>query len=700
MKPQVLIRWGRNHLLIGLLLISLTGIALAQSSTIFTYQGRLTDNGSPANGNYDLQFKLYDALTGGTLIGTRTRTNVPVTGGVFTVQLDFAVGAFGGPDRFLEIGVRTLGSPDPFTTLDPRQPITSTPFAFHSLTSGVADAAANANQLGGVNASQYVLTTDPRMTDARPPAAGSTNYIENSTNPQAAAFNITGNGTAGGTLSATTVNAITQYNIGGSRILSAPGTFNLFAGASAGLLNSGTNNSFFGRSAGFINTTGSFNSFFGSSAGDTNTTGGNNSFFGYQAGQSNTSGADNAFFGVVAGGTNSTGLRNSFFGGGAGFSNTTANNNSFFGNAAGYNNEDGGNNVFVGYAAGFNNSIGAGNTFIGANTGGNIFSGNGNTFVGQNANSSLNNLTNATAIGANAVVGSSHTLVLGTNAVTVQVPGNLSVNGLLTGNLPGGDGSYIQNRTSQQSNASFNISGNGKVGGTLTANSVSASSVDASSVFASSLIGATVYQIDGDDVLRRNTLGHTWISSISGFVNVSGTLVAEGLLSAGGLHVNGAATVFGDLIITARTKVTPVISGVDDLCTTSDRYIAICSSSLRYKTDVQPFTSGLDVVRRLRPISFSWRNGGRNDVGFGAEDVNAVEPLLVTHNQDGQIEGVKYKQITTVLVNATKEQQEQIRQQQTQISELNEQLKKQQGQIETLKNLVCGLNPTAEPCRK
>ena len=36
--------------------------ALAQT-TGFTYQGRLTDGGTPANGVYDLQFGLWDSQT-------------------------------------------------------------------------------------------------------------------------------------------------------------------------------------------------------------------------------------------------------------------------------------------------------------------------------------------------------------------------------------------------------------------------------------------------------------------------------------------------------------------------------------------------------------------------------------------------------------------------------------------------------------
>ena len=58
------------------------------------------------------------------------------------------------------------------------------------------------------------------------------------------------------------------------------------------------------------------------------------------------------------------------------------------------------------------------------------------------------------------------------------------------------------------------------------------------------------------------------------------------------------------------------------------------------------------------------------DLGFGAEDVQRIEPLLVTYNPQGMVEGVKYDRITAVLVNALKEHQQQLASQQSQIEEL------------------------------
>ena len=104
---------------------------------------------------------------------------------------------------------------------------------------------------------------------------------------------------------------------------------------------------------------------------------------------------------------------------------------------------------------------------------------------------------------------------------------------------------------------------------------------------------------------------------------------------------------------------------------------AYCSSSLRYKTDIAPFSSGLDLVARLRPIAFTWKEGGARDLGLGAEEVAAIEPLLVTRNASGQVEGVKYDRVAVVLLNAVKEQQAQIARLGDEVRALRQQLEGQ-----------------------
>src|SRR5690606_10300057 len=62
----------RANAIAWLLALACAGAVQAQVPQLpdFTYQGRLTQNGMPANGEYDLEFALYDAETGGNEIGT------------------------------------------------------------------------------------------------------------------------------------------------------------------------------------------------------------------------------------------------------------------------------------------------------------------------------------------------------------------------------------------------------------------------------------------------------------------------------------------------------------------------------------------------------------------------------------------------------------------------------------------------------
>lgn len=121
--------------------LALHGLTLAASAqgTAFTYQGRLLDNGAPANGLYDLRFELRDALVAGNPVGLAlTNAPVAVSNGVFTVTLDFGAGMFTGAARFLEIGVRTNTSVLAHTLLIPRQALTAVPYAIRAAESGSA----------------------------------------------------------------------------------------------------------------------------------------------------------------------------------------------------------------------------------------------------------------------------------------------------------------------------------------------------------------------------------------------------------------------------------------------------------------------------------------------------------------------------------------------------------------------------------
>ena len=130
----------------ALALILTVGLISAQAqTTAFSYQGKLDDAGSPANGAYDFEFRLFDASSAGTQIGsTITVNDLTVTAGIFNTSLDFGASAFPGANRWLEISVRLGTSTGAYTTLTPRQPINSTPYAVRSLSALTADTATNA----------------------------------------------------------------------------------------------------------------------------------------------------------------------------------------------------------------------------------------------------------------------------------------------------------------------------------------------------------------------------------------------------------------------------------------------------------------------------------------------------------------------------------------------------------------------------
>jgi Chaperone of endosialidase len=412
------------------------------------------------------------------------------------------------------------------------------------------------------------------------------------------------------------INTTTQYNIEGERVLSVPGSQNTFVGIFAGNPNStGSKNSFFGYRAGDSNTTGYDNSFFGLYAGSSNTTGSSNSFFGAFAGDSNTVGVQSAFFGWYAGNSNTTGTSNAFFGSNSGRSNTAGRGNSFFGESAGRHNTTGNDNSFFGQESGFVHTTGSNNAFFGEQSGHSNTSGDDNSFFGQEA-------------GKANTTGHSNSFF--------------------------GEEAGLSNTTGY-SNAFF-----GEEAGTAntTGHNLTVVGVNA---------GTTAVGSSNNTLIGFNTEAAAGISNATAIganavVTTSNTMVL-------GTNIIGVE-VPGKLLIG-----TLGVAGSQDLCRNAQNRVAGCSSSMRYKTDAQSYTSGLEVISRLRPISFRWREQGERDLGLAAEEVAAVEPLLVTQNAEGEVEGVKYRQINVVLINAVKEQQRQIEQLQSQVARLQRTVK-------------------------
>lgn len=343
---------------------------LAAIGPAFTFQGLLADQGVPAEGVYDLRFTLQDA-SGQALGAPIAIDGVPVSGGVFTVQLDFGVMAFNGDERRIGIEVSRAGEAQ-YVALQPAIALTSTPHALRALGAQNADSAMDAGLLGGIPSSQFVQQDDVRLSNSREPVPGSPFYLQNQNAIAQAGANFRIDGTG----RANILGADTQFNFGGARVLSF-GDLSVHLGLGTAQANtSGNQNVFVGWEAGRFNTTGSFNS-----------------FFGLWAGRENTSGIGNNFYGSETGRSNTTGCCNSFFGGSAGFSNQT----------------------------------GSFNTFVGERSAQTVTSGDFNTSLGANILLGADGLQNATAIGARASVTQSNSLVLGAIAGLNGAPADTRV---------------------------------------------------------------------------------------------------------------------------------------------------------------------------------------------------------------------------------------------------------------------------------
>jgi hypothetical protein len=142
-------RWLAVSVLSALVALTILAGVHAQGVTQpFTYQGYLRQGGAPLNNpSQSMRFRIFDALTGGTMLWDSGALTVNVSNGLFTVQLNPPVSVWTGADRFLEIQVGT-------TTLSPRVRIGSTPYANTATL-------LNMFQTGTTNPDRMVITHSP-----------------------------------------------------------------------------------------------------------------------------------------------------------------------------------------------------------------------------------------------------------------------------------------------------------------------------------------------------------------------------------------------------------------------------------------------------------------------------------------------------------------------------------------------------------
>ena len=83
------------------------------------------------------------------------------------------------------------------------------------------------------------------------------------------------------------------------------------------------------------------------------------------------------------------------------------------------------------------------------------------------------------------------------------------------------------------------------------------------------------------------------------------------------------------------------------------------SSDERLKKNIKTVRNAVEKISALRGVTFDWKEGNAKGIGLIAQEVKNVIPEVVTTDENGYL-GIKYTNIIGILVEAIKDQQEQI----------------------------------------
>ena len=135
----------------------------------------------------------------------------------------------------------------------------------------------------------------------------------------------------------------------------------------------------------------------------------------------------------------------------------------------------------------------------------------------------------------------------------------------------------------------------------------------------------------------------------------------------GNLKVNLNATINKKLTVNGDTKLNKklILAGCGDVKKRIDRADRLPSSDKNLKTNITPIENALDKILSLEGVEFDFISGvncgylKKHQIGLIAQDVKKVIPEVVGKNNDGTL-GVSYQHLVAVLIEAIKEQQQEI----------------------------------------
>ena len=135
----------------------------------------------------------------------------------------------------------------------------------------------------------------------------------------------------------------------------------------------------------------------------------------------------------------------------------------------------------------------------------------------------------------------------------------------------------------------------------------------------------------------------------------------------GNLKVNLNATINKKLTVNGDTKLNKklILAKCGDVAKRIDRADRLPSSDRNLKTNITQIKNSLSKILQLNGVEFDFIESansgylGVHQIGLIAQDVKEIIPEVVGENVDGNL-GVSYQHLVALLVEAVKEQQEQI----------------------------------------
>lgn len=114
------------------------------------------------------------------------------------------------------------------------------------------------------------------------------------------------------------------------------------------------------------------------------------------------------------------------------------------------------------------------------------------------------------------------------------------------------------------------------------------------------------------------------------------------------------------------------------------------SSSARFKEAIEPMDKASEAILALKPVTFHYKKEldpqGVPQFGLVAEQVEKVNPDLVTRDQKGQVFSVRYEAVNAMLLNEFLKEHERVQDLQTRLDGMAAQLKEESGILEEVRD--------------